>query len=233
MSKEEKILSENELLNLSEIIVKHYAYAIPPNEIEDVRMSIVEKYLAQEDKINRHFHGQSKKSTYAYAILNRMCCSILRKEKKHWQKQHTYHEDLISTGPHKTTEQFIIEDEIQHLRKHLIMLNNQFKSVIFIAFYYVLSAKEHFVKVYDKSYKKHGLLSLLDPDSVHSKSEIFNNLAKVQNKVELKTVKADAVRMWLNKNIKHLIQRMNGPFGRANYEQDSFRILFEYYYDKE
>lgn len=234
MSKGQKLLTEYELMNLSERVVKRYAYAIPPSEMEDVRMSIIEKYLEQEEKIAQRFQGQSKTNTYAYAVLNRMCCSIMRKEFKHWQTELADEDNAQhSTSALDTAEHLLIEDEIHYLRNMLIMLNDNFKVVIFMAFYYLLSAKECFLKVYDKAFQKHGLVALLNPDKVNSKGAIFENLAKVQNKAEGKSVKADAVRMWLNKEMKHLTGRMNGPFGRANYNSESFQTLFEYYYDKE
>ncbi len=235
MTKGTKLLNETELLTLTEKVVNRYAYAIPKSELEDVRMGMVEKYLQQEGKIAQGFKGNSQKSTYAYAVLNRMCCSIIRQEFKHWQntEQSNENDAAHSTSILSSAEQLLIDDEIRYLRKCITLLNDKYKAVIFIAFYFLLKARMTFISVYDKAFQEHGLLQLLNPDKVSSKGEIFENLALVQNKAEEKNVKADAVRMWLNKEMKRLIGRMNGPFGRANYNNESFQILFEYFYNKE
>jgi hypothetical protein len=52
----------------------------------------------------------------------------------------------------------------------------------------------------------------------------------VMNSCEHKSVKPDAVRMWLNKTMDKIIDQLNSPFQRANYDRDSLRTLFEHYY---
>lgn len=230
------LLSENDLLTLSEKVVLRYVYAktIPLKEKEDVQMSIIEKFLKKQDIIKKRFKGDSKISTYCIAVLNRMCCEIIRSELKHWKNQLTETEDNTSTSALKTSEQLIIKDEKNQLHKIFILLGNEcHKTIVFLAFYYRFHAKENEVKQYDKDYIKNKLIELLTIKESSNKGEIFNILSKIVNLVEGKQIKSDAVRMWLNKNIDLVINRLNGPFNRANYDKESLEILFEYYYFEE
>lgn len=233
--KKDILLDDHELLQLAEKVVSHYAYTIPSCEREDVKMTLVENFLTQKEKITAQFQGKSKTSTYCIAVLNRMCCTIIRKELRHWQSMNAteVQDDSLSTTHDTTATALLIEDEIRYLTTILTLLNDKFKMTIFLALYYLLKAKESFISTYDSHYQKHQLMVLLDSEQVKTKREIFEKLAIVHNRVEQKNVKPDAIRMWLNKEMKQLMTRMNGPFDRASYDKDSFQVLFEYYYEKE
>ncbi len=59
--------------------------AIPSREYEDVEMAVIEKFINQKQQIVTNFEGKAQPSTYCIAIVNRMCCEVIRKEWKHWQ----------------------------------------------------------------------------------------------------------------------------------------------------
>lgn len=230
----DEIIDHRELLLLAEKVVQRYAYTIPKSDREDIRMSMVENFLKQKEKITSQFQGNSKTNTYCTAILNRMCCSIIRKELSHWKSTSNIEveDDSLSTDHESTATQLLINDEIEYLRRLLLIQNDKHKTTIFLAFYYLLATKSKFLKSYDKQYKAHQLPQLLRAEDVKSKSYIFETLSKVVNCVENKSIKADAVRMWLNKQRSLMIARLNGPFERASYDKDSFQVLFEFFYQK-
>jgi hypothetical protein len=227
--KQATFIDRNELLLLSEKVVSKYAYTIPEREREDVKMSIIEKYLTQEEKIIKQFKGQSKFTTYCYAILNRICCGIIRSELKNWQQNNEIMKDSpsMSVSP---AENYIIKDEISFLSKILMTLDQPFKIIIFLAFLYRLEPKSNYINQYDFNYKKNKLLKLLSKNHGSSKAELYAIMAKLVYLVENKLMQSDAVRMWLNKQRTQAINRLNGPFKRANYDKESFQILFENFY---
>jgi len=63
--------------------------------------------------------------------------------------------------------------------------------------------------------------------------EIYDNLTKVIELCENKTVKPDAIRMYINKQLSSILARMNGKVNRANYNKDTLGILFEIFSRKE
>ncbi|TKG89620.1 hypothetical protein EYV94_25335 [Puteibacter caeruleilacunae] len=223
------LFSEQELLTLADKVVQRYAYTIPQAEREDVKMSMIEKFLSQQDQITEKFEGKSGKNTYGYAVLNRICCGVIRKEMKRWQNHIDYQQD-DSSSEQNTLDALLIKDEIRLLAKVLILMNDAHKSTVFMASYYKLSPKEQFVSEYDLNYIENKLLELLHIETGISKGEIYNCLSKVVNVVERKDVKSDAVRMWLNKQMEIAISRLNGPFKRASYDKESLQVLFEYFY---
>lgn len=233
MQQTQSLISENELLALAKKVVARYSHTIPSSEREDVVMSLIENYLKQEDKITSRFNNQSKASTYIIAILNRICCGVIRKELKHWQNANEDHFAYLNEGGQAldSAKDLLIRDEVNYLKKVLCLLDQPEKTIVFIAFYNRFTAKLRLVKQYDKAYKTNNTFTLLSHEESLKKGQIFERLAIVTNIVEKMNIKADAVRMWLNKEIKLITNRLNGPFQRANYDKDSFHILFEYYYE--
>lgn len=227
-----KLISDNDLLLLSEKVVARYVKAgtIPDKDKEDVKMAIVEKFLIKHDSIKKAFNGKSKTSTYCIAILNRMCCEIIRKELKHWKNSNEELPDIEESKNSGFPESVIINDEANLLGKILLIFNDDYaKLKLFLAFFYQLNLKPSDIEAYGKHVE---LRELLNVEIVKNKGKIFQQLAKVVNVIENKELKPDAIRMWLNKYIDKIILRLNGSFGRANYDRETFQILFEYYYSE-
>ena len=80
------LVTESNLLLLAEKVVKRYVSkgVVPQRELEDTQMQMVEKFLLKQDKIEERFSGKSNVTTYCIAVLNNMCCEIIRKDLKHW-----------------------------------------------------------------------------------------------------------------------------------------------------
>ena len=229
------LISERELMDLAFKVVYRYRHTIPQAEREDVAMTLVKSYLEQEGKIVERFNQQSKVTTYIVAVLNRMCCGVIRKELKYWQQADELHSDYLNYGDdmNNVAHATVIADEINYLKKVLTLLEHRAKTIVFLAFLYFLKAKLSYVKAYDCAYKKNRTLSKLTPHEGMSKGQIYEQMALVVTKVEGQSTKPDAVRMWLNKNLKIIIVRLNGPFGRAQYDKESFQVLFEYFYEND
>jgi len=164
---------------------------------------------------------------------NRKCCEIIRKELKHWKNNLEYDLEQNQTSELSTSEQLVINDEVELLDKIIQMFDKeQAKVIAFLAFYYSLQPEDRYLYIYCSQYRENGLKDKLNQKTGIKKSQIFEVLAEVVNTCEEKCVKPDAVRMWLNKSIEKIIERLNGPFQRANYDKDSLQVLFEYFYSK-
>lgn len=226
-------ISEEDLLAFASKVVTRYVYqgTIPEREKEDVVMSVVQRFWEKKEKIIASFSGEAKRSTYCIAVLNRMCCEVIRKELMHWKSRpEEYIGDRGSCGL-SSAEALVINDEISLLDIIFRLDAGQMpKKLIFFAYYFHLKPNKKHLANYGVNGYLQKTLTLLNPVNVNSKGQLFENLALVVNDCEGKSVKPDAVRMWLNKAMDKIIDRLNGPFGRANYDREAFRTLFEHYY---
>ncbi|MDA3890300.1 MAG: hypothetical protein PF517_01400 [Salinivirgaceae bacterium] len=224
-----KLISDTDLLLLSDKVVARYASAgtIPEKDKKDVKMAIVEKFLLKHDTIKKAFTGKAKVSTYCIAILNRMCCEIIRKELKHWKNSNEELQD-VQDNSISDADKFTIKDEVNLLHRILLLFGDeQIKLRLFLAYFYGLTIQNIDIENYSLN---ENVDSIFKETGIKNKGEIFVQLAKVVNNAEQKELKADAIRMWLNKCIAKIILRLNSPFNRANYDKDTLQILFEYYY---
>jgi hypothetical protein len=227
------LLTELELMDFANRVVSKYVYygTIPEREKDDVKMTIVKRFWEDQDSIASRFSGQAKRSTYCIAVLNRMCCEVIRKDLMHWKiKSEEFireeHSSILSTSEH-----LIISDEARMLDKILRLFHTEkSKVLVYLACFFSLKPKKEHIKEYSANCHHEDIFQLLDAKNIQNKSHLFDNLAKVMNSCEHKSVKPDAVRMWLNKTMDKIIDQLNSPFQRANYDRDSLRTLFEHYY---
>ena len=227
------LISGTELLIYADHVVSKYVSQgiIPEREKDDVRMSIVERFWKKLDHITANYSGGSKITTYCSAVLNNMCCEVIRKDLIYWKyKSEEYiREDYSNTF--SSLELLLIKDEVLLLDKIIRLLEaNPYKVKVFLAYFYRLQPKRYLIEEFAMNGKSKEIMELLNPADNITKAQLFDNLAKTIRLCEEKYVQADAVRMWLNKILNTIIERLNGPFLRANYDKNSFRTLFEYYY---
>jgi DNA-directed RNA polymerase specialized sigma24 family protein len=221
------------IVALCENIVLKYVSrnAIPYREKEDVIMAVTEKFMNQKDKIDNNFKGKSKVSTYYISVLNRMCCEIIRKEQKHWfavQDLETkdFPGNQEQTQSFDTEKELIIKEELKRLKKILQMYTDEhFKLLIFLNYFYRIPVKAIDIEQYNKEHFPQIRRILTETPSL-SKGEIFENLAKVVSISEKKHIGADALRMWLNKAMTGIINRMNIN-GIYQYNKETLGILLE------
>jgi DNA-directed RNA polymerase specialized sigma24 family protein len=221
-----------DVIEIARIVVAKYVArgVVPSREKEDVVMSMVEHFIKQREKIDGSFEGKSKVTTYYSAILNRMCCEVIRKENKHWysviegESNNKYEE---ATQPIESEKKTAIEGEIKRFEKTMIMLNGErAKTNLFLKYYFDIPVTESDVEEYCKE-KSEEYIAIFQRINPEKKGEIFEKLAQIVNEVENKNVKADAVRMWLNKQIDTLIGRMNHN-GATKHNKESLAVLIEY-----
>ncbi len=226
-----RYISENDLLVLARKVVAKYHYTIPSRESEDVYMSIIEQYLRKEEHIWKNFKGECKPSTYCLAILNRLCCQIIRKELKKWNV--IFEEKEINFEPEKISseKQTIIKDEKKLLHSIIqLLLDEKYKFIVFYAFIGKLPPKHHYIEKYLPFHQNYNIIDLLSNYENTTFIEQYKILSSISFIADNKGQNPDAIRMWLNKNIETIIKKLNGPFKRSNYDKKSLLILFEFYY---
>ncbi len=226
-------INDEEILLLATKVVRRYSSkgSIPKREVEDVTMSIVEKFLLKKLLIQKNFQGKAKFSTYCISVLNNMCCEIIRREMKHWSLQDSEQYPMEKSSDISSMEKLAIIDEIRYLHKIILLFGDKTPKVrLFTAYYLYLTILESDIKSYDNEYIRHKLLDILSYNKTRSKGETFNKLSFAANIVENSNTKADAVRMWLNKTSNTIIERLNSGSESAYYNIETYYILFEYYY---
>lgn len=219
------------LIDIANSVVSRYVYrgAVPKREKEDVVMIIVEKFIASRNKIQGAFQGKSKVNTYVIAILNRMCCEVIRKESKHW---YAVNDEEINTSNLSTTlsieaeKHFAINNEVMRLSNTMLFFNGeQAKIKLFLKCLFDLPFSNNDVLDYAGA-KANSVSTLLEGVQDASKGDKFEILSQVVNFVENKSVKGDAVRMWLNKQIDIILARLNRN-DMASHTKESLAMLFE------
>ena len=219
------------VIKIADIVVKKFVKnnSIHYSEFEDVRQSILEKYLLKKDKIEAAYTGQAKPETYISAILYRMVLEIIRTEKNKLLKQSDFEDNITIFNKEKIInpeEQLIIKNEKEFLSRILYTLGEQrAKITLFIKFFYQIQITENDVKQYAVNKDFNHIYNLFQQNKELKDKEIYNILCDVHNFTEEKKIKPDAVRMYINKNIEKIISRLNGRNNRTFYTKKTLGLL--------
>lgn len=230
-SKKEVVTSDQVMEIVKKVISRHVAKgSIPKRESYDAEMSVFEKFWNNRQKIFDSFQGRSKITTYCIAVVNRMCCEFIRKEKKHWNQMHenmeTVSEIRHSTSRYEAEKNMLVNQEVIRFSNALHFFNGErSKLKLFLKYYFDVPLKHSDVENYFQN-NPETVLSLLDQSGKYSKKEKFEVLAEVVNRVEKKNIKSDSVRMWLNDRLDTLLKRLNGG-GISMHNRESLAILLE------
>ena len=227
-----ELISLHTIMELVSNVVMRYVSksSIPMREKEDVEMAIMEKILKQQEKINASFQNRSNIKTYYIAVINRMCCEVIRNESKHWYSVSdmdiVQELDKDSKREIETDKTLIIKKEIKRLSNILLFFNEERnKILLFMKFLFDIPIEDNEVREYSKD-KYDRVRPLFNREEHLSQADIYNMLAHITNRVEDKDVKGDAIRMWMNKQIELILKRMN-DYDESNHCRESLRILIE------
>ncbi len=210
--------------------------AIPYREKEDTEQELMRKYVEKKSKIQSAFQGNSKPETYLTAVLYRMCCEVIRSDVKNWDHvkrndPNDYFAKGISESSIENT--MVINNEVQFLKKILLLFADEnARLVLFLKVLYGIPVTDDDLYAYHKDYKYYELDKILKNGVVNQNQEAYALLEEVVKRVEKKPVGGDAIRIWLNKRVDQMINRLNGTIQRSNYDRKTFRILFDYTFSK-
>ncbi len=222
-----------DVMQWAKVVVSRYVSkgVIPNREQEDVEMAIVEKFLRQQEKIDQSFKGNSKLSTFYIAVINKMCCEVVRKESRHW---YTVSDDIQAVDRLGNADSSIESDkklaisyEIKRLTDVMLFFNgDRAKINLCLKIYFDIDVKEWEIREY-KGINNSDIIRVLNRSKEMSKAEKYDFMAEIINNAEQKNTKGDAVRMWLEKKIQTILLRMNN-LHESNHDKESLGILLEY-----
>ncbi len=120
--KDEGIFTTRMLTTITDIIVKKYIKAgyIAPENYEDTRQTIIEKYIAKREHIESLYDKRAKPETYLSAVLYKRMLEIMRSTSSKQKHFGEYEATVLKNGEgHQITpeEKLIIENEKKISRK--------------------------------------------------------------------------------------------------------------------
>ncbi len=225
-----KLLETDFLMVMAPKVVMRYVrrHAIPAKESQDVEMAMIEKFLNQKQRIVQAFESKAAPETYCIAILNRMCCEVIRQEQKHW-----YHLDVDEVlGTNFQAESslnglspVIFQFEVERLQKVIQNSLQPAKLRALLAVYFDLQDVKKWLTAYAG---QHALdaIGLLTENISTSKSAKYELLGRLISLIEGRKVKGDAARMYLYKEMDRLIEVLNKN-EQSHHSRETLRLLFE------
>jgi len=221
-----------EINRIADSVVSRYVArsAIPYREREDVKMAVLEKFLDKKEQILNAFEGKSKLTTYLIAVINRMCCEVIRKEKKHWYAFVDDSDGMYAqkecTTVYETSKKLLFKEEVQRLSNTMQFFNGSCAKVnLFLKLLFNIPITSKDIELYSPDKADMIKEFFIDVDN-SKKTELFEKMAHAQNIVENKNVGGDAVRIWLTKQIQTILQRLNGN-EMSSHDKESLAVLFE------
>lgn len=231
-----KNFSTDMLLKTADIIIKKFVKngSINYDDFEDTKQNVIEKYLNKKDIIENAFTGAAKPETYISAVIFRMVLEILRSEKNKPKRNSDLSDNSKIFNSEKVInpeEKLIIDNEKKYLERVLLTFGDErIKITLFCKFYFRLLILLVDIKGYIPDIFLKQVMKILDDNKNITDKEVFEKLCEVNNLIEQKKLKSDAIRMYVNKNIDKIIIRING-IRRAYYTKETLLILFEMLYE--
>ncbi|MBZ0242972.1 MAG: hypothetical protein K8F24_07145 [Bacteroidales bacterium] len=204
--------------------------AIPARELEDVEMSVIEKFINQKQQIVTNFEGKAQASTYCTAIINRMCCEVIRKEWKHWQAVENSmsgaEAGFYSVSDSRTDHSILIRLELERLKAALKTLERSAPSAeLLLLFHFELKPAAHFLEEWAGKHATQ-IKSAVERLAVSNKTVRYQIIAAMLSTVEGKNIKPDALRMRIYKYMDSLIDMLNRN-EQSRHTRETLKLLFE------
>lgn len=224
---------DEKVLEITDIIMKKLVKnkSIHFSDFEEVRQSVLEKYFSKKEQIIDAFEGKSKPDTYISAVIFRTALSVMRSRRNYAKYQSDVlpeESPAIIKEKTITPEEFlIIEDEKAYLKKVLLTLPDRHKATVFLKCYFRLRIEETDLDIYPGKTTDSNVHKVLNQTDSLNDKEVYALLCQIENQCSKKSVKLDAVRMYINKITAMVLARMNGRTKRAFYDKESLEILFE------
>lgn len=204
--------------------------AIPSREYEDVEMAVIEKFINQKQQIVTSFEGKAQPSTYCIAIVNRMCCEVIRKEWKHWQavgsESSVPDASFYQASESQTDHVLLVGLELERLQSALNSLQETVPSAeILLLLHFELKPGPELIKKWARA-DAEKIREKVEKMVVSNKTERYQLMAKLLSEVEVKKIKPDALRMRIYKYMDTLIDLLNRN-DQSQHTRETLKLLFE------
>jgi DNA-directed RNA polymerase specialized sigma24 family protein len=236
-----RMVSRNQLIDLLETdfltrtvqkTVQRYVNrrAIPVRERQDVEMAVIEEFIKQKNQIVSTFQGKSQASTYCTAVINRMCCAVIRKEYRHWRV--TDHDlpqgmpEAYSVSDDRTDHRLLIKLELSRLQNAF----EHFRPVapameVLLTLYFELRPQTNSFVAW-AGFSDQQMDKWLVRIKNHSKTDRYRTIAALVSAVENRALKPDALRMRIYKYMDLLIEFLNQN-DQSGHNRETLKLLFE------
>ncbi len=235
---EEGVFTMRMITTITDIIVKKYIKAgyISPDNFEDTKQTIIEKYITKRERIESLYDHRAKPETYVSSVLYKMMLEILRAESSKERHFGEYEAAVIKKGQgHQTTpeEKLIIENEKKYLEKVIASFGPEAPKVrLFCKMFFRIKPTQADLEDYLKHKADEATAQLTLIEGNELDKEIFDRLCQICNSAENKSNKPDAVRMYVGKTNSRIISRLNLN-RQTNYNEESLALLFDMLYTDE
>ena len=220
--------------NISSIIVKKYIRCqyISPDDFDDYAQTLRTRYLANKEKIEGKFKGDSQPKTYMSAVLMNMMKEELRSSTKYKKRTAEFEKVAVKQGDEDNSispeNRTVIENEKKHLQRVFLTLGKERAKIL-------MCCKMVFkIKVTDKDFEEYldgrpsnGAENYLTFSEDDQSKDIYQKLCMITNLVENKENKSDAIRLWLNKKIEEKRLPRRNCNHVSKYDMETFGILLE------
>ena len=209
------------------------------HETEDLIQSINEELLISKIKvIQKQYNGTSYLATYFSKIVYNLCLERLRIHRRRKDFIDLQKREIVPSNPVDQTNDLIIDEEVKRL-SIIMRLNftNRMKLEICllalngwpfkeILLQYCGSLPRRYIERAEKIERQYNSLN---------KKDIYADLIFLFNYCEKKSIKADALRKWVDARINEIIKLMNNKLDDLNvshYNHETIYLLFDKYFEK-
>jgi RNA polymerase sigma factor (sigma-70 family) len=219
----------------------YYSY----EEKEELTQMVYLDLLEREEKIIRSFKNESKFSTYLNTVVSNICRDLRKKKiRENLHISDTTREEKNAIFNNIRSTEFTPDQQMvfdEYLKKLKIILNtypkNSKKIFISLKAIYRLTIILSELPPIDINTNKHKIIqeclsSLNNFRIKNTDQEIYRLLTQIFNMIEGTNKTNDALRKWLEDRIREIIFLLNGNPPEANFNKETFGILFEYYCKK-
>ncbi len=227
------LISTKSLYEIAEKVVNHFIgkRVIPFADRKDFIQSVVEKYYTKRDRIENGYSGKAKISTYVTSVIYKMTCEEIRSEIKHWKQQKEDANLMLEMKKDNSLspeQELIISNEKILLQKAFLTLGKESaKAKLFLKCYYRLPVSENELKEYAQDKHQVDLMKKIKQNPMDKDKDVYEKLAVLLEMIEEKMVQVDAVRMYVNKMVNRIINRLNGRNQRSSYTKETLGYLME------
>jgi DNA-directed RNA polymerase specialized sigma24 family protein len=229
-----KDFSDEQVLTITDIILKKFIKnkGIDYHNFDDFRQEVLENFYTKKDKIMSAYSGKAKPETYISAVIYRMILGVIRNDKnfRKYQADVEPATELQKEKVRTPEEELLIKNEKYYLSLILNTLPESKKALLFLKSYFRVNITQEDLLAYCSKLQDYELSEKLNRSDEMTDKELYECLCDIENSVQLKQIKPDAVRMYINKMIDVLLARLNGRNQRCFYNKESLAYLFELVY---
>jgi RNA polymerase sigma factor (sigma-70 family) len=207
---------------------------------EDVIQYVNEKLLSGKiARMQEQYNGKYYVVTYFSKIVYNLCLEYSRKERAGYvESTGLEHIESQISDEVPITERIIIEQECRRLKAILSMYNtSRPRTELYIKALFGSGITSDEVRAVFPTISEEDRTLLIercspssDLDRITDK-EVYALLTELSNKYDNKSNSDDAVRKWIQIKISEITELLNGIPKVSNYDKETLKILFEYYYE--